>query len=165
MDNRFERFRDFIYDYSDIFITLIIIVSALVLITWRTNIVLDYSAGDATQANAGTQVEQPAENGSGEGNGAELSAEPEDPDGTEGGDTSGIESTMSPDGTVFTVTIPAGATTQSIARILLQSGLITDTQYFLDAVAASGAESSLKAGTFTIPVGSSYEDIVTILTQ
>lgn len=163
MESRFERFKDFIYNYSDIFITLIIIVAALVLITWRTGIVLDYTAGDEAAANAAAQAAEEAENGE-EGNGAALSAEPENPDGTEE-DTAGIESQMSPDGSVYTITIPTGATSYNIANILLQSGLISDTQSFLDAVSASGADSRLKAGTFTIPAGSTNEDIITILTQ
>nr|MCR4600259.1 hypothetical protein [Clostridia bacterium] len=106
MESRFERFKDFIYNYSDIFITLIIIVAALVLITWRTGIVLDYTAGDEAAANAAAQAAEEAENG-GDDNGAALSAEPEDPEGT-GGDTAGIESQMSPDGTVYNITIPSG---------------------------------------------------------
>lgn len=64
-----------------------------------------------------------------------------------------------------TITIASGSTAKSIANSLKSQGIISDTNTFLNSLVASGKETKLKAGTFTIPEGSSNDQIISILTK
>jgi UPF0755 protein len=59
-----------------------------------------------------------------------------------------------------TVTIPSGYGSGDIAQLLQQNGAISSTKEFIQTVTQQGAEGSLKAGTYTFPAGSTYEQIV-----
>jgi len=61
------------------------------------------------------------------------------------------------------ITVSAGDAASTIADKLLTAGAISDKQAFIAEVLAEGADSKLKMGTFTIPAGSSYADIIKIL--
>lgn len=61
--------------------------------------------------------------------------------------------------------IEPGSASQEIAAALEAAGLISSEQAFLDKVAEMGVETSLKAGTFTIPAGASLERIIGELTR
>jgi len=63
-----------------------------------------------------------------------------------------------------TITINAGDAASTIADKLVAAGAISDKQAFLNEVDAQGAASRLKQGTFTIPAGSSVNDIIKLLT-
>ena len=63
------------------------------------------------------------------------------------------------------ITVNAGDSASTIADKLLAAGAITDKQAFLADVVAQGADSRLRAGTFTIPAGSSHLEIIAILVQ
>ncbi|MDO5096922.1 MAG: endolytic transglycosylase MltG [Peptostreptococcaceae bacterium] len=64
-----------------------------------------------------------------------------------------------------TITIASGSTAKSIANSLKSQGIISDTNAFLNKLASSGKETKLRAGTFTIPEGSSADQIISILTK
>lgn len=64
-----------------------------------------------------------------------------------------------------TITIASGSSAKSIANSLKNQGIISDTNAFLNQLASSGKETKLKAGTFTIPEGSSPDQIISILTR
>lgn len=64
-----------------------------------------------------------------------------------------------------TITIASGSTAKAIANSLQSQGFISDSNSFLNKLASSGKETKLKAGTFTIPEGSSPDQIISILTR
>lgn len=64
-----------------------------------------------------------------------------------------------------TVTIEMGSTSQDIAALLKENGLIGDEQEFLSVVTELGVETQLKAGTFVIPTDATPIEIVNMLTQ
>lgn len=58
------------------------------------------------------------------------------------------------------VVIPAGSAGITIAKILKEQGIITDTKAFISRVDALKMGPKLKAGTFTIKAGSSMDDVI-----
>lgn len=63
------------------------------------------------------------------------------------------------------VTIKSGMSSESIADLLKESGLIKDTKDFLKKLGEVGMENVLKVGSFEIPENSSYDEIINILTE
>lgn len=64
----------------------------------------------------------------------------------------------------FKVEIPAGSSGLSIAKILKEKGIISDTKMFITRVDQLKMGSKLKAGSFTIKSGSTLDDVIYTLT-
>jgi hypothetical protein len=64
-----------------------------------------------------------------------------------------------------TVTVKGGMSSESIAGLLRDAGLIKDTKAFLKRLGEVDKDDKLKIGTFDIPKGSGYDDIIRILTK
>ena len=184
--------RDFFYNKGDIFIAVIIILAAAVVIYIRVGIVLDYSekggkgsgllpelpffgsgGDDGDGPDKGT--EPPAQGGQ-DGQGGQAVAPPDggqNPSGGDGAQSQAPGGQNPPPGTQdpppqstpqsIQIIISAGDAASTIADKLLAAGAITDKQAFLSEVMAQGADSKLKIGTFTIPIGSSNSEIIAIL--
>ena len=134
-----NKIRDIIYNVSDILVTLLIIIAALILISWRVSAIMHYGTPDDTGSD--TQVEE-----------------------TDGSSDAESNETKSPSGDV-SFTVSANQSAQAIGQALASAGLVTDSQTFINAVNAAGAATRLKVGSFTIPAGSTPEQIVAILTS
>lgn len=85
---------------------------------------------------------------------AETPAEPGEGD---------AEPTGEPDEVTFT--IEPGSSSQDIAAAVKGVGLVATEKEFLDRVAELGVETSLQAGTFTIPTDATIDEVVAQLTQ
>ena len=72
-------------------------------------------------------------------------------------------SDLLPQGQTATVTVVAGDDATTIASELKRAGLISDESQFVRRVQATGAESLLQAGTYTIEGGTSVDGIIAIL--
>ncbi len=66
-------------------------------------------------------------------------------------------------GTPVEFSIPDGASARSISKILRDTGVITDARKFEKTVTESGVASQLRAGEYTLPAGSSFDDVVALL--
>lgn len=151
-----NKLRDIIYNISDILVTLIIIAAALLLISWRVSAIMDYGSGEDVPQD--TQIESNVDDRQdGDGDGADNDA-----DGTGGAANDGHNASASGD---ISFTVSSNQTADSIGQALADAGLVTDKQTFITAVNAADAATRLKTGTFTIPAGSSPEQIVAILTK
>lgn len=64
----------------------------------------------------------------------------------------------------FKVDIPAGSSGLSIAKILKEKGIISDTKMFITRVDQLKMGSKLKAGSFTIKSGSTLDEVIYTLT-
>ena len=64
----------------------------------------------------------------------------------------------------ITVNIKSGMSSESIAELLKEKGLIKDTKAFLKRLGEVGKENILKVGSFEIPKNSAYDEIISILT-
>ena len=165
------KIKDFIYDFNDILVALLILAVAAGVITWRVADIMAYPEYLAKQQDIViaqnlvepdvdmsdvdlTQDDTVIEN---------INAEPEDAN----SDVIGTEPAQPEAPAAVTgetkITIPAGTPASKIADILYDSGLITSTNDFLSTLVAQKADTKLKAGTFTIPAGSTMEEIIAIL--
>jgi hypothetical protein len=170
-----EKFKDFIYDKNDIVIALVIVFIAGFIILGRVDAIMNYPETLMEQAQQTTDTVTDSAIASG-------GAVTTDPSiGTATGTaivTGSATGTQTPPAPVVTtptkptqpaeivyiyVTIPPGATGDSIAGILITAGFITEKSQFLNAVAAAGADKRLKAGTFKIPNDSNPTQVVNIL--
>ena len=62
-------------------------------------------------------------------------------------------------------TIPGGTYAAGVAKLLYEAGLIESEQGFLDALDAQHKTGRVQAGTFTIPAGSSIDEIIAIIAR
>lgn len=156
-----EKLRDLLYNISDILVTLIIIIAALLLISWRVSAIMHYGSSDAPASDTEIIAE------------AELSADADsagasentDASDTSDGDGNGDDSDAAAPAADTSFTVSSSQTADSIGQALADAGLISDKQAFIDAVNSADAATRLKAGTFTIPAGSTPEQIVVIFTS
>ena len=144
-----NKIRDIIYNISDILVTLLIIIAALLLISWRVSAIMHYGSPDDTAS--GAQVEE-----------TDTSADADSSAGDGSGDAN--DNIPAPTGDV-SFTVSANQSAEAIGQALADAGLVADKQTFINAVNAAGAATRLKAGSFTIPAGSTPEQIVAILTS
>lgn len=63
------------------------------------------------------------------------------------------------------ITVNSGMSSEAIAELLKDAGIIKDTKAFLKRLGEAGKDDKLKIGTFEIPKGSGYDDIINILTK
>ncbi len=139
--------RNFIYNFSDIFVALIIIALAAFLIWTRIDIIVDspakYAASTTTtETTVNTDKGAAAEAGDG------ATGETTDP---------GVEYKQ--------VVIPSGSSTDVVAGVLKQAGLVVNVDDFTYQVQQMGVEGQIQAGTHNIPRGSSMEEVIKILCQ
>lgn len=144
-----NKIRDIIYNVSDILVTLLIIIAALLLISWRVSAIMHYGSPD--DAASDTQVEE-----------TDASADADSSAGDGSGDVN--DNIPAPTGDV-SFTVSANQSAEAIGQALADAGLVADKQTFINAVNAAGAATRLKTGSFTIPAGSTPEQIVAILTS
>ena len=173
-----KKLNDIIYNLNDVLVAIVIVIVAGFVITWRVDKIMNYSSivgGDEqeisqdidfTDIDLTTGDEDPnteVVSGGETGEGGENQNLGEN---TTGGQD---EPFIKPDGATVNsdtkFTVPSGASSDKIANLLQEKGLVSDSKLFLREVSAQGVETKLKAGDFTIPAGSSMSDIVKILSK
>ncbi len=175
-----SKIKDLIYDFNDIVVALLILAVAGGVITWRVADIMAYPEYLAKQQEilvADKPVEpdtdlsgidltpepvNPSINPNPEGTGSSESGEPGQT-GTEDPSASTDPPAPPPATGETKITVPAGSYASKIAEILYDAGLISSTQEFIDTLVEQKADTKLKAGTFTIPAGSTMEEIIKIL--
>jgi hypothetical protein len=65
----------------------------------------------------------------------------------------------------ISINVKRGMSSEGIADLLKQNGLLKDTKAFLKKLEEVGKDDKLRLGNFEIPKGSGYEDIIRILTR
>jgi len=171
-----EKFKDFIYDKNDIVIALVIVLIAGFIILGRVDAIMNYpetlleeaqqGSNTVTDSSIVTDGAITTNSGIGTSTGTAVATGPAT--GTQTPSTPAITNPTQPPGPAHEivyiyVTIPPGATGDSIAGILITAGFITEKSQFLNAVAAAGADKRLKAGTFKIPNDSTPAQVVNII--
>ncbi len=63
------------------------------------------------------------------------------------------------------VKVEAGMLSEDVANLLKEKGLIKDTKAFQKRLGELGKDDKLQIGSFELPKGSSYDDIIKILTR
>lgn len=65
----------------------------------------------------------------------------------------------------ITVDVESGMSSESIAELLKEKGVIKDAEDFLKRLGKLGKDDKLRLGSYEIPKNSSYDDIIKILTR
>ena len=166
-----KKIRDFIYNYNDVFVALIIVALAALIILWRAGVIMDYNeyesartAPDPTTSEASIdgldltpeEIENFNTNPE-DANSENLPDAPSEPEQT-------TPEPQKPSGEV-NFEVPSGSSADRIGDLLVQAGLIDSKQDFLKELTAQKADTKLKAGTFKIEAGSDIATIIKILTK
>ncbi len=159
-----ERVKDFLYDMSDVVISLLIVAVIFYVVSWKLNesMPIEFTFGDQTseQGQQETETLSPTEAVT------EDTANRPVEENTEAASESSPETTeapaVTPSGTVqtITITIPSGATGFSIAKALKEKGLITDVNAFIKHVEDLKLGNKLTAGTFKFKTDMTEEQII-----
>lgn len=180
-----ERIKDFLYDISDLLISLLIIAVIFAVISWKLNESIPIET-----ASAPPPVEAPAQ----EPDAAQGSDSPQ-PDSAAAtpsassdavADASDADkpineppatapekpvqppaqppaSTAPTAGTAITIEIPSGSPGITIGKILKDNGLISDVSAFIKKVDELGLGPKLRSGSFKLKTGMSLEQIIKTL--
>ena len=178
-----EKLKDLLYDLSDTLLTLLIIILIVGTVSWKISDSMTYS-------NALAKAQPPVIVAETSGTEVPLTQEPESPSqenqqagaqspasevkpsvntmpGTGAGNsTSGsVSQPVSPSsGQKITLEIRSGSTGYSIAKLLVEKGLVQDTQTFIQRVEALKLGSKLKAGTFEVTSGMPLDELIRVIT-
>lgn len=143
-----EKFKDIIYDKSDILIALIIVALAGLIIWFSVNNIMKPVE---VKADAQTQVE-------------EVTTD-EATDIPVTGEAEGPESVSIETGTPASIIIQPGEDSNQIAEKLLAAGAISDKNEFYAKLEELGLASRIQEGTFEIPYGSTLDVVCKIITK
>ncbi|MDO4482557.1 MAG: hypothetical protein Q4C14_07525 [Bacillota bacterium] len=134
--------RNFIYNFSDIFVALIIIALAAFLIWTRVEVIMDYPSSQSGTAGVSTSVQ------------ADLQADNSDADSA---------SAQNSDTEYKEVVIPEGSSTDVVAGLLKQAGLVVNIDDFTYQIKSMGLDGKVQPGVHQIPRGVSMEEVINIL--
>ena len=139
--------KNFIYNISDILVALLIIIAAVLIIGWRVDAIMHYPQELNTQRSDAEDV---------------VASEPAD-DTVPADNTSDSSQNANSAAQSVTVNVVQNDSLSTIAQSLVTAGAISDAQQFIDAVNAANAATKLKFGTYTIPAGTSIEEIIQMM--
>jgi hypothetical protein len=160
-----KAMRNFLYNKSDILVAAVIVIVAIIIIWSRIDAIMSSEDAEAktpakttTEAKGGEDTDdntvQPPDNS------AEQTPTTDTPQQTEPSQTA----TQTPAvGDTVKFKVKSGMASGEIANALKEAGLIASIEEFNAAMSAKNAEKKLRAGTYNIPVGSTPDQIVTIL--
>ncbi len=183
-----ERIKDFLYDISDLLISLLIIAVIFTVISWKLNESIpietispspvaeepaaepDASAQDPASVQPDSEATTPSASTD-----EVVDASDADKPITEApaGTTAPVappaqppakpEATTPVAGTTVTIEIPSGSPGVAIGKILKDNGLITDVSAFIKKVDELGLGPKLRSGSFTLKTGMTLEKIIKTL--
>lgn len=175
-----DRFKDILYDLSDTLITLVIIVLIIGTVSWKISDSMTYSNALAKAQPPEISLGEEPENDLPEGEAPSESNKPDNsssevqpsvntlPAGGSTTNTSGTQppasGTSAPSGEKMTIDIKSGSTGYAIAKLLVEKGLVKDTQSFIQRVEALKLGSKLKAGTFEVTSGMPLDELIKVIT-
>ena len=178
MDKILEKIKDIMYDSFDYIVMLGIVVVVVAIIGWRLDVLFTKQV-DADVAKDPVVVdERPRQDENDNGkNGEEPTVNPtekptespeetpEEPTENPAEQPTDPEPPQNPSGEEVSIIIPAGSLPGKIGLILQENGLIDSSKSFIAKVVEMNMDTKLKSGTFKIAKGSSYEEILNILTK
>lgn len=178
-----EKLKDFLYEQSDIFFTILVVGVVIGVVAFNMYGWFDINNSDNNYTEiADNPNPQPSlEEENQPDNEDELAPDNEEVENPENNSpaetpkppTETTETPVEPPVEVSpseanvnrTIEVAPGSASATIANSLQNQGLIISSDEFLKELIASGKETKLKAGTFTIPQSSSITEIINILTK
>lgn len=183
-----ERIKDFLYDISDLLISLLIIAVIFTVISWKLNESIpietvtappvaeepaaepDPSASDPSSVQPDSEATTPSASTDGVTDASDADKPiTESPTGTTPPADSPAQPPTKPEnptpgaGTAVTIEIPSGSPGVAIGKILKDNGLITDVSAFIKKVDELGLGPKLRSGSFKLKTGMTLEQIIKTL--
>lgn len=164
----FEKIKDFFYDINDLLIAILLIIIIVFSISYKVTDAFSVNIFD----DKGSKDDYLASLDDADFNSGDAQQPAESPDTTtDGGDDTATdtekpaENTEKPAVTGETVkfSIPSGSTGYSIATTLVDKGLVESKEVFLKRVDELKLAPKLRSGDFSIPSGTSLDDIIYII--
>ncbi len=174
MNKIIEKIKDILYDSFDYVVMLAIVAIVVGIIGWRLDILfakdIDKPSTDKDVVVVGPGKNVHNEPGNEDGDDTALETDIDTEKDTdiiieENKDNETVEPENPVTNKEIKVIIPAGSLPGKIASILVENGLIDNSKNFIAKAVELKLDTKLKSGTFTIPVGSSYEEILSIITK
>lgn len=153
------KFKDIIYDVSDILTAICIVGVACIVIWFSINNIMEYpaivaAAQQENQTNENFGLAVPiGENGSTSGSAVVGNS-------TSGG---GIDGENGGEVDIYSIYINYGESTSVIAEKFVNVGLFESVEQFNTLLAEMNAASSIKAGNFIIPANATPEEVITTI--
>ncbi|MCQ2552908.1 MAG: endolytic transglycosylase MltG [Clostridia bacterium] len=176
-----KKIKDFIYDYNDVLVALLIVAAAGIIIFWRVNVVMDYSSYVAKEPVKNIDVEfsgiDLTPNDVDDVKDAEVEPErPDEPD-TEKPSENPVdpapvdptpvdptpETPETPTIKNFSLVVPNGANWTKVGQNLQNNGIIEDYKAFVARVVVRKDDGKLKPGTFEVNSGMTIDQIIDVL--
>lgn len=186
MNKIIEKIKDILYDGFDYVVMLGIVVAVVAVIGWRLDILFASDAKDIPGTTIHTAVDTPKDNEGKTPQEPTPSETPEDP-AEQPSEEQPVETPVEipeevppvveeppanqpqtpaePSGVKVKIEIPAGSLPGKIGAILQEAGVINSSRDFLAKAVELKLDTKLKAGTYSIVKGSSYEEILKILSK
>lgn len=162
-----ERIRDFLFDISDLLISLLIIAAIFMVISWKLNesIPIDTSLALQTAETPAPTQDSQADATPTDTVSDDLSEPNQSTDATDADKPITIEPTLpkSETGKEVTVKIPEGSPGVAIGKILKDNGLITDVNTFIKKVDEMSLGPKLRSGTFKLKTSMGLEEVIKII--
>ena len=162
MNKAIEKIKDILYDSFDYVVILIIIIIVALIIGWRLDILfannIENIPNESEVVVVGPEREKEIPN-----NDLPLEEEIEPPTEEPPIENEIVKPIVT--GENVNVVIPSGSLPGKIALILSENKLIDNSQDFVAKMVELKLDTKLKSGTYSIPMGSSYEEILNIITK
>lgn len=158
MKDLLEKAKDILYDGIDYIIIAAIIIGVVLIINWRLDGLFSENSMKTAPGVPRTIVEDKSKGDN--STTAKNSENKSSQDNTSSNSGGGVESSA-----LVELYIPAGSTSSSIGDALIIKGLIEDKSIFLQKLKESNLETKLRHGMYRIPVNSSIDEILAILTS
>lgn len=156
MDKFWDKIKDFLYDSMDYLLIILVIAIVAGIIGWRLDVLFDNDLAENASKKDKIEV---SKNKDAENNGKAPDKKTNETE--QDNQTSESKETEE----MIIVTIPKGSTSQKITHILLEKKLIKDKEEFLETARKLQLETKLKYGEFEIKPGSTYEEILKIMSK
>lgn len=144
-----DKLKDFLYDSIDYIIMVGIVVVVILVVGWRLDIL--FTGSDVAEVPT-NEVSEPIIVG-------------ENPNGTDDinpPETPNNDNTMA---TEVKVTIPDGSLPNEIGEILQESGVIEDSNEFVNKAVELGLDTKLKSGSYSFNTNQTIEEIILVIAK
>ncbi len=160
-----KRVKDFIYNWNDIIVVLLIILCAVLLINWRIGVIMDYPKAMAESLTPSGEEPQ-EEPGGAEEPGTEDPEDPEDPEEPEEPEEPDgpADSTVWKDGKLrakMEVEVPLSNNAYDAVEYLVEIGLFQSYEEYEKVCESEGVDPfGIMAGEYVFDAGSTQADII-----
>lgn len=149
-----DKLKDILYDSIDYIIMIGIVVVVILVIGWRLDIL--FTGSDVAEVPT-NEVSEPITN--------EVEPKPDDTSGNQSNESPETPSNENAGSTEVQVTIPDGSLPNDIGKILEESGVIENSNEFVNKAVELGLDTKLRSGSYSLNTNQTIEEIVLIISK